>query len=113
VDRPAGDVRHGRGSAPGYLSPSAAAQYRGRRQTPDGRRPAALGDHMSIRSIRDGGTLTKDPDAARVLTWDWDADLAEGAKIVTSTWHISPPGALVADAGTDSIASDGRSTSVR
>ena len=68
---------------------------------------------MSIRSIRDGGTLTKDPDAARVLTWDWDADLAEGAKIVTSTWHISPPGALVADPDTDSIASDGRSTSVR
>lgn len=62
-------------------------------------------------SITDKGSLVKDPDAERVIRFDWDADLPEGAEIDTSTWIVSPSGELATDNA--AIADDGRSATVR
>jgi len=53
---------------------------------------------MSV-TVYDGGTVTKDPDAQRVYTMDWTADIGS-AGITTSTWTIvGPDAALTYDNG--------------
>jgi len=65
---------------------------------------------MSV-TVYDGGTVTKDPDASRVYTMDWTADIG-AAGISTSTWIIAPADAgLTADNA--SIVSGLKMTSVR
>lgn len=61
-------------------------------------------------TVNDGESVTKDPDASRVFTWNWDADLASGASIDTSTWVITGP-----DSGltSDNASKASRTTSVR
>lgn len=61
--------------------------------------------------VYDGANLTKDPDAQRVFTFDWTADIGS-ASISTSTWTITgPDAALTYDNG--AIASGSKMTTVR
>jgi hypothetical protein len=58
-------------------------------------------------------TMTKDPDAVLVYTWDWSAWLVGAATITTSTFAIdsNPDNALTLDQ--DAIVSGSTSTRVR
>lgn len=67
---------------------------------------------MSETSITDGGEVTKDKDAELVYVWDWSADLAADAQIVTSTWIISGPDAALTYDSAD-ILPGGKQTRVR
>ena len=44
--------------------------------------------------VYDGASLTKDPDAQRVYTFDWTDDIG-AASITTSTWTIAGPDAVL------------------
>lgn len=65
---------------------------------------------MSV-TVNDGGNITKAPDAQRVYTMDWTADIGD-AGISTSTWTVTgPDDALTTDSA--SIVTGNKMASVR
>lgn len=61
----------------------------------------------------EGETITKDPNAARVIQWNWDArNLPTGVEITASSWIIGgPDSALTKDQ--ESVVTGNRKTQVR
>jgi hypothetical protein len=68
-------------------------------------------------TIDDGNLIRKDPDARLPIDFDWDADLAPNAVILTSAWVVVPVKPSLTDTAllvdTEAIDSDGRGTSMR
>jgi hypothetical protein len=67
---------------------------------------------MSTTTVRDRSQISKDPQAKRVIQFDWDEELATGVTISASTWTITGPDtALTKD--NEAVATGNRQSSVR
>jgi hypothetical protein len=63
-------------------------------------------------TVRDNSQISKDPQAKRVIQFNWDDDLATGATIVTSTMTITGPDSVLTK-DSEGIVSGSRQTSLR
>jgi hypothetical protein len=63
-------------------------------------------------TVRGGAQITKDPQAKRIIQFNWDDILGSGVSIVTSTFTIAgPDGVLTKD--NEAIVAGARKTSLR